>query len=190
MVTMMPVPVMPPMPVAIVTDAAWAVMGPDHAAAAIGIIIVGAVVRIVVGAVEVPMVMMEVRPIGEAAVIAAVPDATTVVECRTGAEAATMEGRRCVEATGAQSAAMEATAADMNSSTVETSSTDRGSATAETASADVDRCTASSAVKAAATTGHCSATETTTTTAAVEAATTTATAGRPAAHLDRDDVRG
>src|SRR5689334_12554573 len=103
----MPVPVMPPMPVAIMADATRAVIGPDHAAAAIGII-VGAVRRIVVRAVEVAMVMMEVRPMSEAAVIAAVPYAAAVMECRTGSEAA----------------AVETSAAAVESSTAKTTSTD------------------------------------------------------------------
>ncbi len=67
--TMVPAVMVPPMmspPMPVVADAAWSVMGPDNAAATVGIIIAGRVGRIIVTAiaVEVPPMVVEVRPVG------------------------------------------------------------------------------------------------------------------------------
>lgn len=109
-VAMMPpvimAPVMtPPMP--IVADAARPVMGPDDAAAAIGIVVARGIDRRVITAiaVEVPAVMVEVRPVGvvRTMMIAAAmehrPRAESAMECG----AATVEDRTRATAEGMSS---------------------------------------------------------------------------------------
>ena len=157
---------------AIVADAVPAGMSPDHAAAAIRIV-VGGVGRIVVRAVEVTMMMMEVRPIAEAAMIAAVAKAAAP-KCGSGVETTTMktaavECRRCAETCPA---AVETTA---------TSAAERGccvEASASATAAAVETTTAMEAPAAAAAKAAASTTTMETTTAAMPA------------HLHHDRVRG
>lgn len=117
-VAMMPpvimAPVMtPPMP--IVTDAARPVMGPDDAAAAIGIVVARGIDRRVITAiaVEVPAVMVEVRPVGvvRTMMIAAAmehrPRAESAMECG----AATVEDRTRATAAEGMSSPMKRGAA-------------------------------------------------------------------------------
>lgn len=115
MPSVMMAPVMtPPMPV--VADAAWPVMGPDDAAATVGIVVARRINRRVVAAVAVEMtaVMVEVRPVGvvRAIMIAAAmehrPRTESAVECR----ATTVEGRtRATTAEGMSSPMKRGTAA-------------------------------------------------------------------------------
>jgi hypothetical protein len=150
MVVVMPiVPAM--MPVAIMADAARAVMSQDHPAA-VRRIIVRAVVRIGVDAIEVAM--MEVRPIRmaktgmiAAAIMdaAAMEDSTTAVESR----AATVEGSTAAVESGA--AAMEGSTAAVESgatTTMKGRSSVEASATAAVKTAAASTATAVEAATA------------------------------------------
>ena len=131
-----PVPAMvPPMmvtPVAEVTDAAWTVMGPDHGAAAVGVVI-GIVVVIGVGrsVEEPPMKVMPVTESDAATVEGHAPVKRAAWNCSaTGSNAAGMKRA----AAWSDAAAMEAATATMTaaSSTAVATTTSAAAAVATT----------------------------------------------------------
>lgn len=118
-------------------NAARAVIGPDHPATPVRIVVISGVVGIVVGAVEVPVPVVEVRPIGVVTVISAITEAAAVKDGSAAKAsameryAATMEGRASAKTTAVESWA---------STAMEGRSSANGSATSaksSTASADV-----------------------------------------------------
>lgn len=115
---MMPaVPMMPPMPGPMVAHTARAVIGPDDAAAAVRIVGVAGVIWIVgwivVGAVEMAVMVVEVGPVGEVVLIAAMVDAAPV-KGRSAVETAAMEAA-AVKPTSVNATAMKGGATTVES---------------------------------------------------------------------------
>lgn len=153
-VTMVPPVMMTPVvtsPVPVVADAARSVIGIDDTAAAIGIVIARRIGRSVVAAiaVEVPAVMVEIRPVGvvRAMMIAA------AVECRP-RTATVKHGTRTATAEGVTSAAVErrtTAASEHSAAAMEGGSGMEAAASAvETATTAVEATTAAEPATAAA----------------------------------------
>jgi len=161
---MMPVVVMPPVvmvvaPVAIVADAPRTVVGPDHPAAAVRIIIGVAIIRVIRRSVEAPVKVMVVREPVAAEPGAAIAIAAAV-EDRTGAERAAMEdGPAGTEAATMKHRATTAAAVEHCGSTVKSTTAMETATTAmETATSTMETVAATAMSSAAMSTAAMSTT--------------------------------